>query len=604
VIDSGADVSHPALAGNFRGGTNSWFDAVNGQASPYDDHGHGTATAGNSCGNDPAYPFYGTAPGAQFISTKVFDASGGGSDTAILAGADWILDPDGDPGTNDQPDIVNNSWGGIIGGDTWFSATVDAWRAAGIYPVFSIGNAGPDASTAHSPGDYQQVLGVGATDINNNIAAFSSRGPSAWGQIKPNVSAPGDTVTVPQAGGGYKTWSGTSFACPHVAGAAALVLQAQPEIAVRALDDITTVLQDTAVDLGAVGPDNDYGWGLIDCLAAVGQVVSASPRLTFLGRPGFESDGVSPDTGAANSVFTFRVKLTDYDGDEPDFVRLVLLKDRQQWAAIDMTGSTDPIAAGRAYRCKKRLPAGQWSYRFEAQDADGAATGDPTQAHVGPIMNVPPLLTWVGSGRYANGGVAPKQGQPRETVFSFRVAYWDYENDFPSHVTLELKRNGATYRSITMVDYKGLYPQLGLVFRAKRKLAAGAYQYRFTAADDDGAAHGRPTRWTDGPRVAASASALVLSALTAAPTRSGATQFAFCLSSTATVEARVFNLAGRPVRTLCRNQPSAAGANTLLWDARSDTGLRVPSGTYALEVTARTPDGAQSRAMVPVSVGR
>jgi len=96
----------------------------------------------------------------------------------------------------------------------------------------------------------------------------------------------------------------------------------------------------------------------------------------------------------------------------------------------------------------------------------------------------------------------------------------------------------------------------------------------------------------------------VLSSLTAVSARAGGTQIVFSLSAPAMVEARIVNLAGRPIRTLCRDQACVAGTNTLLWDARSDAGLRVPNGTYLIQVTAKGPAGATSRALQAVVIGR
>ena len=94
-----------------------------------------------------------------------------------------------------------------------------------------------------------------------------------------------------------------------------------------------------------------------------------------------------------------------------------------------------------------------------------------------------------------------------------------------------------------------------------------------------------------------------IAGLAAIPTRGGA-QVVFSLSSAAQVEARVLNLAGRPVRTLCLARPCGPGTNTLLWDARSDQGLRVPSGSYLAEVIANAPDGSSCRALQTLVMGQ
>jgi subtilisin family serine protease len=185
------------------------------------------------------------------------------------------------PDCSRAPDIVNNSWG-ADGGDPFYRAVVRAWLAAGIAPVFSVGNSGPACRTATSPGDYRYVVGVGATDAADTLAFFSSRGPGAYRWLKPDVVAPGVNIrsAFNLADDAYLALSGTSMAAPHVAGVVALMLSAHPQ---AGLADLYRGLSSTAVaGLGdPPGPDSCggrsfddypnplYGWGRIDALAAV-----------------------------------------------------------------------------------------------------------------------------------------------------------------------------------------------------------------------------------------------------------------------------------------------------------------------------------------------
>ena len=119
-----------------------------------------------------------------------------------------MLAPTNLAGTNPRPDlrpnVINNSWGGDNGGavDGWYRATLTAWAAAGQFGTFSNGNAGPSCNTTGSPADNLEAFGVGAYDINNAIASFSSRGPGENGEIRPNISAPGVSIrsSVPATG--------------------------------------------------------------------------------------------------------------------------------------------------------------------------------------------------------------------------------------------------------------------------------------------------------------------------------------------------------------------------------------------------------------------
>jgi bacillopeptidase F len=271
-IDTGVDVNHPALASKYRGGGNSWFDAVIGLPDPYDDHGHGTHTMGTMVGDDGGANQIGVAPGAKFIAAKAFDGEGTADDTWLIAAGQWVMDPDGNPETPDYPQVVNNSWGGA-GCDPWYSAIVTNWRAAGIFPSFSAGNSGPGPGTVGSPGDYPESFATGATDSNDVIAGFSSRGPSCFGEIKPEVTAPGVSVRSSVPGGSYESWDGTSMAAPHVSGGVALLLQIDP----ATVTELENFLESTAVDLGSVGKDNDYGSGRIDLYEAALAAIAGPP---------------------------------------------------------------------------------------------------------------------------------------------------------------------------------------------------------------------------------------------------------------------------------------------------------------------------------------
>lgn len=273
ILDSGVDPLHPDLAASWRGGANSWLDPYGQHATPADLSGHGTQAAGLIVGGATHGAAVGVAPGAKWIAAKVFDDAGQGTESAIHRAFQWLTDPDGNPATDDAPDIVNNSWG-ITGPDecnSVFQPDIDALRAADIAVVFAGGNMGPGAATSVSPANNAGVTSVGAVDGTGRTSDFSSRGPSACdGSLFPKVSAPGDGVltTDLSLGGGanYVLVAGTSFAAPHVSGVLALLKGAQP-LATAA--ELELALQAGARDVATAGPDADTGYGVVDALASL-----------------------------------------------------------------------------------------------------------------------------------------------------------------------------------------------------------------------------------------------------------------------------------------------------------------------------------------------
>jgi subtilisin family serine protease len=307
-IDTGTQWDHPALKNQYRGWDGvtadhnyNWFDPY-GQspAAPSDTEGHGTHVMGTMVGDDGAANQIGVAPGAKWISCKGGDnVSGYLLTNELLQCAQWIVAPTdlsgANPDPSKRPDVVNNSWGGDPG-DYWFTGAVDAWRAAGIFPQFANGNAGPNCSTAHAPGDNWNTFSAGASDSADAIASFSSRGPAQfYGFLKPDITAPGANIrsSLPTAldPDGYGPLSGTSMASPHVAASIALLWAANPELKGQ-IDLSGWLLQQTAVPktttetcggipAGEV-PNNTFGYGLLDIYAAVSKAQAGGVTTEWL----------------------------------------------------------------------------------------------------------------------------------------------------------------------------------------------------------------------------------------------------------------------------------------------------------------------------------
>ena len=308
-IDTGVDHIHPALVGAYRGNLGdgafdhnyNWFDpdsdlypggdlGASISGAPFDYGDHGTHTMGTMVG-DGGQPGtqVGMAPGAKWIAISLNEliVKGSIADDIIAQKAfQWMLCPtdlSGDLTSADcskAPDVVNVSWGSANPADDTFRPSIQALRAAGIAPVFAAGNPSAGAGSIGAPANVPEAIAVGATDARDYVPDFSGRGPSFYeGEQKPELSAPGVDVNSSVPGGGYSgpTWAGTSMAAPHVSGLVALMVSADLQDSYRDfdVDELERFMACTAVDLGAPGPDDDYGYGRIDAYNAVRWVRSA-----------------------------------------------------------------------------------------------------------------------------------------------------------------------------------------------------------------------------------------------------------------------------------------------------------------------------------------
>ena len=219
ILDTGIDASHPAFEDRVVVEANFTDDPT-----PDDEHGHGTHCAGIAAGSAAGSQYQGVAPGAHLWNVKVLNHEGWGYQSWIIDGIDLAsLGPDGRPRTGDEADVISMSLGGgPTDGTDPLSQAVNLAVERGVVVVVAAGNSGPSPLSIGTPGPAQKAITVGATDNQDHMADFSSRGPTVDWRVKPDVVAPGVDImsAVPW---GYESWSGTSMATPHVAGAAALL---------------------------------------------------------------------------------------------------------------------------------------------------------------------------------------------------------------------------------------------------------------------------------------------------------------------------------------------------------------------------------------------
>ncbi len=307
-FDSGVDAANAMVARRWRGLRTSirasWFDPFRRASEPRDAIGHGTQVAVAAVGALAAGDVLeladgstlvassdldvvtGPAPRAEWIAARVFDNFGGGVFTrrsVLLQAFQWALDPDGNPGTDDAPDIINASWG-ILPTSDFDQCTdvlydaIDAAEAAGIAVLFAAGNGGPSPGSVAFPASRDDAalrsFAVGSSSGTTSIAVanFSGRGPSpCGGGIKPEIIAPGTVPEVRADGEGRArltgfTAQGTSLSTAQASGALALLRQARGGATSEALKRF---LIDNAEDVGVAGPDNDAGHGLLDVPASL-----------------------------------------------------------------------------------------------------------------------------------------------------------------------------------------------------------------------------------------------------------------------------------------------------------------------------------------------
>lgn len=257
ILDTGIDAAHeslddldddPATVDPKVIAFMDFVDYVGYPTEPYDDNGHGTHCAGIAAGtggNDSK--FVGTAPGVNLAGVKVLDRDGYGGDSDVIAGLDWCLENKDASGIR----VISMSLGedNNADGTTLLEQACDAAVDGGIVVCVAAGNDGSGNATVGDFACAKNVITVGSVDDSTAIAPSSSRGPTADGRIKPEVCcAVGVSVVSARAGGGYTTMSGTSMATPHVAGAAALILEHNPDLIPPRVREI---LMDAATDRGS-----------------------------------------------------------------------------------------------------------------------------------------------------------------------------------------------------------------------------------------------------------------------------------------------------------------------------------------------------------------
>ena len=420
VPNNGIDDDNNGYVDDYHG-----YDFAYNDGDPMDGQGHGTHVAGTVAGDGTAGTQTGVAPDAQIMALKILDDQGGGQETDVWEGVQYALD--------NGADVLSAS----IGWCHRYNPNRQQWRqvadnvlAAGVVWVAAAGNEGdlsdpwnqcpdtapdnvdtpgdipspwkhPDQASNGSTGSQSSVITVGATDSNDAIASFSSRGGVTWssvsgygdypyvgsygkrGLIKPDVSAPGVNITSLdyQNNTGYLSgWDGTSMATPHVSGTVALMLSKYGGLLPREIDSLLEV---TAVELGISGKDSAYGAGRIDALAAVNAIQGPSythdVALTAINAP----TGTYTVTSSTNQTVTPEVQVANYGTSTETFTVHFVMADPNGVRFYHQVQTVSNLASGASTTVT--FPAYTFTYTSGAttyhDTAWVALTGDENTAN-------------------------------------------------------------------------------------------------------------------------------------------------------------------------------------------------------------------------------
>ena len=306
IIDTGIDPTHISLNDfdddpstndpkvvAFYNALDDSGDDGSGETTAFDDQGHGSHCAGITAGTgaleegftaSDEKPYRGVAPGAWLVGVKVLDEGGSGSFAEVMRGMEWTIDNKIKYNIRAASMSLGGAWVAELTQEQEERIThlANEMVAAGISLMIAAGNSA-GYGTIGTPGAAKDVITVGATEDSKDLAVYSSKGPTHEGQIKPNVAAIGSAVMSVEANSvnGYASFSGTSMATPMVAGMAALLLQANPDLQPLMIRSILESTAEYKWLSHPVRPNNDYGWGFVLMDAALDEAIKYDASLSI-----------------------------------------------------------------------------------------------------------------------------------------------------------------------------------------------------------------------------------------------------------------------------------------------------------------------------------
>jgi subtilisin family serine protease len=458
LLDTGYESTHPDLAAI---PIVAQYNARTGTKTITDVYGHGTHVAGTIAAKaNNGLGVAGVAPGIRIMPVKVMDNSGQGYWSDFLEGVDWAR--------THGASIINLSLGGTLTTTqaAAFQPTFDAAYEAGVVVVAAAGN--NNRNEPFYPASFAHVISVAATTNNDTKASFSNYGPAV------DLSAPGSNIMSTYPGGTYRLMSGTSMATPHVVGLAALIRSYHPSYTV---DEVETAMEVNAVDLGAAGRDDSFGFGRIQADQAVAWVApDLTPPVASLTMPLSGATNVSewivPALGFSEAV-------TGVGG-----------------ATIELaTAAGSPVDATVTYDAGLHRatisPAGRLASRttyvvsIDAGIADLAANPlDPTSFSFTTGDHIAPTVTWVYP---KNGATGAWRGVSPRLKFSELVHY-------VSGTTLKL-RNVSTGRLVAVTVHYDWSTRIATLDPRDRLAARTWFTIKVLSVIVDAGGNHIATRW-------------------------------------------------------------------------------------------------------------
>jgi subtilisin family serine protease len=523
--DTGVRWDAPALKRQYRGwnGTTvdhnyNWWDAVHADVDgdgvnacgfsvrePCDDNAgdasHGTHTMGTAVGDDGAGNQVGVAPGARWIACRNMD-EGLGRPSTYIECLQFFLAPTDLDGLNPdparRPHAVGNSYscppdeGCAVGS---LQTAMDNLRAAGVFMAVAAGNEGElgCSTVMFPPGTYDSSVSVGATDMADQIASFSSRGPvrvDGSMRLKPDVSAPGVAIRSSTATG-YGVLSGTSMAAPHVAAAALLLWSALPQLR-GDVDATERLLEETALprtttnacggDSDTASPNNTYGYGRIDVAAAF--VATSTPaRVTSV-----DTTVTEGNAGRRPARFTLTLSRRSSQA----ITLAYTTRSRTATAGSDFVGVSGTLTFAAGERSKTVTVPVLGDRRVEADEIFALVLSNPRNATLGRLTAIGRIVDDDRDRerpRLTQLAVTP---QPLPAGTRARLGYRLSEQ---ARVSCTIDRQAASgWQRVRGIGFQGIAGAHAAALPTER-LRAGRFRISCTARDLAGNL-GRPTATT------------------------------------------------------------------------------------------------------------